>query len=239
MPDPGNYYCRKGFFALNVQAICDRSKRFTWVYTSNKGSTHDSVAFTNSRLFSLLSAKSVILQQQGFYLVGDSAYNLTPFLLVPYSSDNVKNDSCDMCDAFNFYLSSSRIYIECAFGELVRQWGILWRTLQYDLGKSQRIVQVCMLLHNFIKNENVLETEESDWRPQDKPAANTERAFPMVSDNNEQCPRGRRSVGDDFARERGEMIRHSITIHLQMEGLRRPLHSGMRYNEYGHVYFDE
>ena len=32
--DPGNYFCRKGFFALNVQAICDRSKRFLWCYTS-------------------------------------------------------------------------------------------------------------------------------------------------------------------------------------------------------------
>ena len=28
VPDPGNYYCRKGFYALNVQAICDKSKRF-------------------------------------------------------------------------------------------------------------------------------------------------------------------------------------------------------------------
>jgi len=23
VPDPGNYYCWKGFYALNVQAICD------------------------------------------------------------------------------------------------------------------------------------------------------------------------------------------------------------------------
>ena len=48
--NPGNYYCRKGFFALNVQAICDRIKRFLWCYPSNKGSTHDSAAFANSRL---------------------------------------------------------------------------------------------------------------------------------------------------------------------------------------------
>jgi DDE superfamily endonuclease len=48
--DPGNYYCRKGFYALNVQAICDRSKRFLWCFPSNKGSTHDSSAFAASRL---------------------------------------------------------------------------------------------------------------------------------------------------------------------------------------------
>ena len=127
--DPGNYYCRKGFFALNVQAICDKSKKFLWVYTSNKGSTHDSVAFVNSRLYSLLQAKTMVLQQQGFYILGDSAYNLTPFLLVPYRSDDVRQDDSEQYDAFNFYLSSSRIYIECAFGELVSRWGILWRTL--------------------------------------------------------------------------------------------------------------
>ena len=38
--DPGNYYCRKGFFALNVQAICNKYKRFLWSFPSNKGSTH-------------------------------------------------------------------------------------------------------------------------------------------------------------------------------------------------------
>lgn len=94
--DPGNYYCRKGFFALNVQAICDRCKKFLWCYTSNKGSTHDSVAFTNSRLYSLLTEKALQLEEQGLYLIGDSAYNLTPFLLTPYSTDEIQNDASDM-----------------------------------------------------------------------------------------------------------------------------------------------
>ena len=48
--DPDNYYCRKGFYALNVQAICNKSKKFLWCYPSTKGSTHDAVAFANSRL---------------------------------------------------------------------------------------------------------------------------------------------------------------------------------------------
>ena len=29
--DPGNYICRKCFYALNVQAICDRHKRILWI----------------------------------------------------------------------------------------------------------------------------------------------------------------------------------------------------------------
>lgn len=238
--DPGNYYCRKGFFALNVQAICDKSKRFLWVYTSNKGSTHDSVAFANSRLYSLLHAKSILLEEKGFYIVADSAYSVTPFLLVPYRSDDVRNDSSDMCDTFNFFLSSSRIHIECAFGELVSRWGILWRTLQFDSAKCQRIVRVCMLLHNFIKDQMDTDLDlDLDWRPRDcSTRTSTERAFPLVTDNNEVLPGGRPSNVQETNRLRGEAIRRSITVMLHVHGLRRPLYNGMKYNQYGHVYFD-
>lgn len=238
--DPGNYYCRKGFFALNVQAICDRSKKFLWCYTSNKGSTHDSIAFTNSRLYSLLLQKASWLQEAGYYIVGDSAYNLTPFLLVPYGTEEVRQDPSGMCDSFNFFLSSSRIFIECAFGELVFRWGILWRTLAFDLVKCQKIIQVCMLLHNHIKNEleRDVDFDNSDWRPSDRATRGNERAFPLVSDNNEISVRGRRSSTNESNRLRGEALRQSIAIDLHIHGLRRPMHSGMRYNQYGHVFFD-
>jgi DDE superfamily endonuclease len=92
VPDPGNYYCRKGFYALNVQAMCDRRKYFLWCYPSNKGSTHDSAAFMSSRLYNLLKEKSTEFCDRGLFIVGDSAYGLTPFLLTPYDQDEIKND---------------------------------------------------------------------------------------------------------------------------------------------------
>ena len=49
--DPGNYFCRKGFYALNVQAICDKQRRVLWMSTGHKGSTHDSTAFLETKLF--------------------------------------------------------------------------------------------------------------------------------------------------------------------------------------------
>jgi len=42
VPDFGNYFCRKNFYALNVQAICDRKKRILWISAGHQGSTHDS-----------------------------------------------------------------------------------------------------------------------------------------------------------------------------------------------------
>ncbi|CAJ1934612.1 unnamed protein product [Cylindrotheca closterium] len=65
VPDPGNYYCRKGFFALNVQAMCDKAKYFLWCFPANKGSTHDSTAFANSTLFEMDQLQQNITQATG------------------------------------------------------------------------------------------------------------------------------------------------------------------------------
>jgi DDE superfamily endonuclease len=130
--DPGNYYCRKGFYVLNVQAICDRSKRFLWCYLSNKGSTHDSAAFAGSRLYDLLKEKLNKLYHHGVFIVGDLAYGITSFLVTPFETEEMREDPLLVAakDSFNYHLSSCRIYIECAFGELVMRWGILWRMLE-------------------------------------------------------------------------------------------------------------
>jgi DDE superfamily endonuclease len=136
VPGPGNYYCRKGFYALNVQAICDKRKRFLWCYPTNKGSTHDSAAFANSKLYDLLMELSNILKEKGLFIAGDTAYGLTSFLQVPFDSSELRNDVDGMRDSYNYHLSSCRIYIECAFGEMVMRWGILWRTILFSLKKS-------------------------------------------------------------------------------------------------------
>ena len=53
VPDAGNYFCRKNFYAINVQAICDKKKRFTWV-SFHQGSAHDSFAWSQTQLRDLL-----------------------------------------------------------------------------------------------------------------------------------------------------------------------------------------
>lgn len=49
-----SYFNRKGWFALNVQAMCDSFYRFTFVSCMAAGSTHDSTAFRLTKLYSLL-----------------------------------------------------------------------------------------------------------------------------------------------------------------------------------------
>ena len=86
------------------------------------------------------------LLEKGFYFVGDSAYNLKSFLLNPY--DQVHHGTPE--DDFNFYQSSSRISVECAFGEIDMRWGIFWRPLTFKLKNNISTIDVCLRLHNFI-----------------------------------------------------------------------------------------
>ena len=50
---------------------------------------------------------------------------------------------------FNHALSSQRISIERAFGQLVRRWGILWCANSSRLKNVSVIVLVCAKLHNL------------------------------------------------------------------------------------------
>jgi DDE superfamily endonuclease len=225
----------KSFYALNVQAICDRSKRFLWCFPSNKGSIHDSSAFAASRLQDLLREIKDDLVERRLFIVGDSAYSLAPYLLIPYDADQTKQDETGSKDGFNYHLSSCRIYIECAFGELIMRWGIFWRTLLFDLKKSSRVIQVAMLLHNYIVDQRdegctdyfthfsiVMDDIQQEITDQ---TGELPRA--VVADNNEPRPAGRPTVDILAERQEGAAVRHQLTIRLEVDDLRRPLEHDM------------
>jgi hypothetical protein len=251
VPDPGNYYCRKGFYALNVQAMCDMKKRFLWCYPSNKGSTHDSAAFTGSKLFELLTELAGELHDRGLFIAGDSAYGLTPFLVTPYDTAQTQTGLVEVRhanDSFNFHLSSCRIYIECAFGEFIMRWGLFWRTLLFDLKKSTRVIQAAMLLQNFIIDNR--ESAEEDMYYFENFSVNMDRIqqalteqtgeMPraVVTDNNEPRRRGRRTIQEEEMRTIGAGVRSRLTVKLATHELKRPMLHDMKYNSYGHIYLD-
>ncbi len=40
--------------------------------------------------------------------------------------------------------------VECTFGDIDLQWGILWRPLSFMLAQIIKVIDLCMRLHNFI-----------------------------------------------------------------------------------------
>jgi DDE superfamily endonuclease len=236
VPDPGNYYCRKGFFALNAQAICDSKKRIIWLSSGHKGSTHDSLAFSETKLIDLLEKKKEYLYKHRLFLIGDSAYAMQSYMIVPFPNA----DANTMQDDFNYYHSKTRIHIECAFGEIIMRWGIFWRKLSFNLQSVGPIINACCYLHNFLVDErtedSALEKDDSDFfkhydHKTDDTITRHDIAFPLVTDNNEPSRGGRPRID-----VRGNDIRNNLALKLRNNELTRPLQEGMKYNRYGNIY---
>ncbi len=68
----------KGFFAFNVQVVCDAYRAITFIMVNCPGSTHDSTAFAMSTL-----GKSLIHIPEPYYLLGDPAYKSFNRMIVP------------------------------------------------------------------------------------------------------------------------------------------------------------
>lgn len=139
---PASFYCRKGYYALPVQALCDSSYRFLSYSGRCVGSTHDAHAHAVSNLGQYLQRFGL---PSSYWIVGDEAYVCDETLVTPYPSSQAGKDERN----FNYFLSVMRVHIEQAFGQLVARWRILLGGLEYSLSRNARIVCLCMQLHNF------------------------------------------------------------------------------------------
>ena len=149
---PRNFYCRKGIYALCVQAIVDSRYRFTYMSSVCSGSTHDSVAWACSGLAIHMEKEPIC---KGFWIAADSAYQYRGGIVTPWSAAalSVSSESIPR-DAFNFFHSSIRLHVEQAFGILVSRWGVLWTTIRFALRSASKLLSCCMPLHNYCIENN-------------------------------------------------------------------------------------
>jgi hypothetical protein len=88
-----------------------------------------------------------------FFLNGDSAFTVSPSMITPSNNDPTLDD-------FDFYQSSNRMAIECAFGILIRRWGVLWRKLRQRFDRRAPLIGALMRLHNFCIDERLVEEDD-------------------------------------------------------------------------------
>ena len=78
----------KGYHSVNVQGICDAHGRFLSANASKPGSVHDSTMFKNSAIGKQLAAGNFGEN----FLLGDSGYACTPYLLTPYNNPSTDEE---------------------------------------------------------------------------------------------------------------------------------------------------
>ncbi|VDI29776.1 Hypothetical predicted protein [Mytilus galloprovincialis] len=136
--DEPAYICRKGFPAINVQAIANSDLRFSNIVVRWPGSTHDSFMLTNS------SVPGYMDQIPNSWLLGDSGYPLKKWLITPLL--HTPNDQ------------ETRNVIERSFGVLKSRFRCLHKTgghLPYKPPKSVKIISSCFKLHNKCIDDGV------------------------------------------------------------------------------------
>jgi hypothetical protein len=120
--NPKSFYSWKGFYGLSVQAVVDKKKRVLFHSIESRGAEHNSTAFKRTGLYKWFMGNNWYeLKRRGYFFIDDYAYSLRSFLMTPY--DNAMHGTAE--NNFNFFHSSSRIVVECAFGEIDLRWGIL------------------------------------------------------------------------------------------------------------------
>ena len=132
------------------------------------------------------------MYRYGYYLLGDSAYAVESFIIPPYDLAKPKTPN----DDFNFFHSSARITVECAFGEIDLRWGLFWRRLNFSLKHSFVIIEGAMRIHNFLvdfRNDNIeeLRPELTHSCRQFYSSSSGVDAIPGVVVNDNRIPCGR------------------------------------------------
>ena len=163
--------CRKGFHSLNVQGICDAKMRFINVVAKYPGSTHDSFIWRNCSVYGYMAEKAA---SGNGWLLGDSGYPLSPFLMTP-----VMNATTAADQMYNKRHSKTRNSIERAFGLWKTRFRCLHKTggcLQSPPAGCVQIICACAVLHNICIDSQMpspsaeVEIEDNDELP---PPANT------------------------------------------------------------------
>ncbi|CAB4032936.1 Hypothetical predicted protein [Paramuricea clavata] len=125
-----DYYNRKGFYSIVLQAVVDHKYRFTDINIKWPGKVHDAQILANSGIFRKAEAglffPDITVNISGsdvpVMLIGYPAYPLLPWLMKRYTNNgNLSQDQKN----FNYRLSRARQVVECAFGRLKNRYRCL------------------------------------------------------------------------------------------------------------------
>jgi len=106
------YRNRKGYFSLNVQAVCNTELKFLNVVSRWRGSVHDSTIFNASHL----RARFETGEFPNAHLLGDNGYACRRYLLTPFLNPRSPAE-----ERYNAVHKTTRNVIEMAFGVLKRR----------------------------------------------------------------------------------------------------------------------
>ncbi|XP_026746107.1 putative nuclease HARBI1 [Trichoplusia ni] len=150
------FYCRKHFYSLNVQMICDSECRIINVNAKYGGATHDAFIWENSQANRYI--QDINKNNEQVWFLGDSGYPQRPWMMTPIPDAAEGTPEAK----YNTIHGKARVVIENTFGRLKNRWRCLCkdRTLHYTPERCATIIMACSVLHNLAIDFMVPDPEE-------------------------------------------------------------------------------
>jgi len=179
---------RKGFFSLNVQAVCNANLEITDIVARWPGSVHDSTIFHNSRL----RANFENHMYRNALILGDSGYPSKSYLLTP-----LLNPERPAEIVYNQAHIRTRNIIERLFGVWKRRFPILALGMRYKLQRIMTIIVATAVLHNIARRN-------ADEDPPEDPTLNLPAPWDHII--NEGCINNEINVQNNANATRTQII---------------------------------
>ncbi|CAI6373883.1 unnamed protein product [Macrosiphum euphorbiae] len=136
------YTNRHDMPSITLQGVCDYKKKFIDVFTGIPAKIHDARVFVLSDLSKDLPS----MCEKKYNLLGDGAYPIREWLLVPYKDYGRLTESQK---TFNKTLSSTRVLIENTFGLLKSRFRQLLQLDIHSVDKITKFIISSCVLHNL------------------------------------------------------------------------------------------
>ncbi|XP_033747150.1 putative nuclease HARBI1 [Pecten maximus] len=170
---PQSYFNRKGYYSIQMQAVCRHDMRLTHVFVGYPGSCHDARVLKNSDIWN----NGLQLCNNTYCILADGAYPIRRWLLTPYR-DNGHLGNRER--RYNHYHSSCRVVIERSFGLLKGRFRRLQNLQTSSIKTACQIIMASSVLHNIC----ILQKDEvSDFLEEDGDQPNHHQPVPNIVEN--------------------------------------------------------
>lgn len=154
-----DYYNRKNFYSVVLQAVVREDMRFVHVFAGFPGKVHDARVLKESPLYETGRSKC----REG-HILGDSGYPNLPWLLTPFRDNGHLSEAQK---TYNTVHSSIRSKVERAFGLLKGRFTRLQNIYQRDIKTIVNTIITSCVLHNIcLVNDDEFEIQLSDQEDQ-------------------------------------------------------------------------
>ena len=180
-----DYYNRKGWYSVLVQAVVDHNYLFNDLYVGWPGSVHNARVLSNSAVYHKCHngdyLKGDTLQIGGhtipIFLIGDSAYPLLSWLIKPFP---MTSSISGQQKTFNYRICRGRVVVEIAFGRFKAQWRRLIKQNDMLVENVLNIVAACCVLHYICEIHG--DTFNDEWmQALDGDSVPSEQETPIIN----------------------------------------------------------